>query len=419
MYNTTVCVGLAWGDEGKGKVVDYLSPFYDLVVRYAGGPNAGHTLKVGNNKIVLRLIPSGILHTHTVCILGHGMVIDPEVFYEEVKSLEKMGINLNNRLFVSSRAHIILPKHIEEDSIKNGHIGTTKKGIGPSYTDKVSRNGIRVLDLKNIVDKDNISFSNEILDTILKFTHEKTYKLVNNYIRNGKDVLFEGAQGTLLDIDCGTYPYVTSSNSIAGGACTGVGVGPTAITSCIGITKAYVTRVGAGPFPTKVNGNVAKHLQKNGNEYGSVTGRPRDVGWLDLPMLRYAVEVNNVSMLAITKLDVLTGLDEIKVCTCYNLIDNEFTIDSLPEIIYEENYKTFESWNENISQVKNFEDLPKNAKRLVKFLEKELNIPVCLISVGPERNQTIDMIDEAFNSFYKKRYTYNIPSFRGTIDPFI
>lgn len=406
MYNTTIVVGVAFGDEGKGKIVDYMAQSYDVVVRYAGGPNAGHTLHVDGEKVVLRLIPSGILQPHTVCIMAHGMVIDPNVFHEEVTALEAMGVDLYGRLFLSDRAHIILPEYIEADIAKNGRLGTTKKGIGPTYEAKIRRDGIRVLDLYSLK---NV-FSDEVLDTLARFKHDHTVEAVNKYIKSGNSVMFEGAQGTLLDIDCGTYPYVTSSNSVAGGACTGAGVGPTAITSCIGITKAYMTRVGTGPFPTRLDpyrGSVAEHLQTVGNEFGSVTGRPRDVGWLDLPLLKYAIDVNDISMLAVTKLDVLTGLDEIKVATkhvCDDAVMDYPLLDDLPNHIAEFDYKRFPGWTEDITNVTEFDDLPVNAQNFINYLAEEVGVPICLISVGPGRNQTINMIEEAYNEFYDKKF---------------
>jgi adenylosuccinate synthase len=437
MYNTTAFVGLAFGDEGKGKVVDYCAQAYDVVVRYAGGPNAGHTLKVDGQKVVLRLIPSGILHPHTECIMAHGMVIDPNVFHEEVTKLEEMGVKLDGRLFLSERAHVIMPEHIEKDIAKNGKLGTTKKGIGPTYEAKVRRDGVRVLDLKHLttytldylsgnnpgVGKDGkLIFSNEVLKTLTRFTHEWIPKIINGHIRDGKSVMFEGAQGTLLDIDCGTYPYVTSSNAIAGGACTGSGVGPTAITSCIGITKAYVTRVGEGPFPSEVNGEISKHLQTVGNEFGSVTGRPRKVGWLDLPLLKYAIEVNDVSMLAVTKLDVLTGLDEIKVATHHLWDDAVFdypVLDDLPRDICEQDYKKLPGWTEDITNVKSFDELPVNAQNYINYLAKELDVPICLVSVGPGRDQTINMMEEAYDSFYAKRFGWVGAGITDAVNTFV
>ncbi|MDP2683471.1 MAG: adenylosuccinate synthetase [bacterium] len=403
MYNTTVCVGVSFGDEGKGKVIDYLAQAYDVVCRVQGGCNAGHSLVVNGKKTILRLIPSGILWTHTVCIMCHGMVIDPNVFHEEVTNLEAAGINLEDRLILSDRAHVILPCHIEADIAKNEKLGTTKKGIGPCYEAKINRSGYRVCDLVN--SSCHNSFSSEVIATLSRFANNSTSRIINNYIKMNKGVIFEGAQGTLLDVDCGTYPYVTSSNAVAGGACTGAGVGPTAITSTIGITKAYVTRVGAGPFPTEANGDAATHIQTIGKEFGSVTGRPRQVGWLDLPLMRYAVDVNDLSMLAITKLDVLTGLDTIKVAT-HHILDNIAHEYPLIDRLYNVSllWKEFPGWTEDITNVKSFEDLPRNAKNYISFIATELDIPICLISVGPERDQTIDLMAEASSMYFTNKF---------------
>jgi adenylosuccinate synthase len=395
---STVFVGTAFGDEGKGKVVDYYAKDYDVVVRYSGGPNAGHTLVVNGKKTVFRLIPCGILHAHVECILGHGMVIDPNVFHEEVTALEASGLKLRRgRLKVSERAHVILPEHIQKDIDKNGKLGTTKKGIGPTYEAKVRRDGLRVCDFVHQAGGARYSkhFSNEVLDTLARFSHEWVPRIINEYILDGKRVMFEGAQGTLLDVDLGTYPYVTSSNATAGGACTGAGVGPTVIDEVVGITKAYMTRVGEGPFPSEINGELAEYIQKAGHEFGSVTGRPRKVGWLDLPLLRYAIQVNGITKLAVTKLDVLTGLEEIKVVTHHLWDEAPFeypVLDDLPRSICSEDYKTFPGWTEDITNVTSFKDLPETAKNFINYLSSELDVTVCLVSVGPDRNQTIDML---------------------------
>lgn len=437
MYNSTVVVGLQFGDEGKGKIVDHIAKDYDVVVRYAGGPNAGHTLNVNGKKTILRLIPSGILQPHTVCIMAHGMVINPNVFHGEVAALEAMGVKLDGRLFLSDRAHVIMPQHIQDDIAKNAKLGTTKKGIGPAYEAKVRRDGVRVLDLKHVhtytldyLAHDNpgvgsngkLIFSDDVIKTLTRFAYDSTVKAVNEYIKSGLNVMFEGAQGTLLDIDLGTYPYVTSSNAVAGGACTGSGVGPTAITSCIGITKAYMTRVGAGPFPSKANGKVSKHLQTVGNEFGSVTGRPRDVGWLDLPLLKYAIDVNDISMLAVTKLDVLTGLDKIKIVTHHDWDDAAFdypVIDDLPSSIRREDYKVFPGWTEDITDVKNFDDLPVNAQNFINYIAKEVDVPICLVSVGPGRDQTINMMEDAYDKFYAKKFGWVVSGVTDAVNDFV
>jgi adenylosuccinate synthase len=388
-HKTAVFVGSAFGDCAKGCVVDYIAKDCDIVVRYAGGANAGHTLVVDGKKTILRLIPSGILREDTICIMGHGMVIDPSVLHEEVKNLEAMGVSLDGRLFLSNHAHVIMPQYIAEDIRDNANLGTTLKGIGPCYEAKARREGIRVVNLNN----DFTSFfSYEELNTIHRFAEPYVPNMLNSYIKSGAKVIFEGAQGTLLDIDLGTYPYVTSSNASAGGACTGSGVGPTMISNVVGISKAYVTRVGTGPFPTKVEGDIAKHLQKVGKEFGSVTGRPRQVGWVDLPLLRYSVEVNGMSMMALAKLDVLSGLEKIKVATHHVLNEQKSKLpylDNLDEVNLI--YKEFSGWEEDISNIRNFNSLPENAQNYVRFIEQEIDIPICLISVGPGREQTIEI----------------------------
>lgn len=399
-----VVVGLQFGDEGKGKVVDYYAENADMVVRYAGGPNAGHTLIANGRKTVLRLIPSGVLHEKVSCVLGNGMVIDPFVLQGEFRALDDAGVDWKNRIVLSSQAHVIMPYHIQVDAYRESKasvkIGTTKKGIGPCYEDKVSRRGIRVVDLVDVKEPELIKNrqrwmraedieesekemwqAEDELCNYLKKAREilipyiiDTPVLVNLALNAGKNVLFEGAQGTELDIDHGTYPFVTSSSAISGGACTGSGVGPTKINKVIGITKAYTTRVGEGPFPTELNNEIGEHLRRVGNEYGSVTGRPRRVGWLNLQDLKYACMVNGTTGLAITKLDILSGLSSISVCTSY-----EDTV----------NLKTFEGWTEDLSSAKKFSDLPKNAQKYIEYIESCVEVPVCLISVGADRDNTI------------------------------
>ena len=422
MYNATIIVDISFGDVGKGRIVDYLSKIYDVVVRPTGGANSGHSLVINDKKTVLRLIPSGILNPHTICILGHGMAVDPNVFHQEVVQLEASGVNLNNRLILSNHAHVVLPEHIEIDKAKNGRLGTTNKGIGPCYESKARRDGLRIVDIEN-----NSSFSEEVFKTIERFSTKNVPHIINSHIKEGRNVMFEGAQGTLLDIDLGTYPYVTSSNAAAGGACTGSGVGPTAITSTIGITKAYVTRVGEGPFPTEITDESAKHLQTLGKEFGAVTGRPRKVGWLDLPLLRYAAEVNNLSMLAITKLDILSGLDIIKVATHYaEPIDSHAALSNIvsyPDLDTLNNvtpiYKEFPGWKEDISNVRNFEDLPINAQNYINFIYNELDMPICLISVGAERDQMIDQMDIACDTYYANKFGLTITGIREVVNTYM
>lgn len=405
-----VVVGLQYGDEGKGKVVDYYGERAHMVVRYAGGANAGHTLVVNGKKTILRLIPSGILNPDAICVMAQGMVIDPEVFAQEIKTLREAGIKIDGRLFVSDKASLILPIHIEVDQIRElgaNKIGTTKKGVGPTYEDKIARRGLKLGDLRDLdaartklwnsfyywtsayekqlnnplMSKQNIVEAAEIL---LPFLTD-TSALINQALCKGKNVLFEGAQGTMLDIDHGTYPYVTSSSAVAGGACTGAGVGPTKINKVVGITKAYTTRVGEGPFPTEITDAFAAELRTKGNEFGSVTGRPRRIGWLDLPDLEYACMVNGVTALAITKLDIFSGLESIQVCYSKGTATDFKTEITEPLQAYE----TLPGWEEDISLASRFSDLPKNAQRYVECVESYLATPVCLISVGAGRSNTI------------------------------
>jgi adenylosuccinate synthase len=417
-----VIVGAQWGDEGKGKIVDIYTEFAEVVVRYAGGPNAGHTLVVGDDKLVVRLLPSGILRPQTRCILAQGMVIDPDVLLGEVDELIRRGHReVEKRLCVSDRAHLILPYHVLVDTLREaapGGIGTTKKGIGPAYEDKARRTGVRAGDLRDPVRLgERIRASLEAwaptikhlggevpsADAILKQLEASTPRLVSllantsqivdQAVREGKRVMLEGAQGTLLDIDHGTYPFVTSSSAVAGGASIGVGIGPNRINSVLGITKAYATRVGSGPFPTELNDGDGQHLREVGAEFGSVTGRPRRTGWLDLPALRYAARVNGIDGLALTKLDVLTGLSRIQVCVAYDTPEgrtDEFPIDYLDvpgavKPVYEE----MTGWSEKLDGVRVLDELPKAARHYVRFLEEAAKVPLYLLSVGPRRSETI------------------------------
>jgi len=381
-YNTII-TDLFWGDSGKGRVIDYMANDFDIIVRSQGGANAGHTIIVKGEKFILRHIPSGILHDNIKCVLAPGMVIDLNVLADEIKSLQDRGVTLKNKLVVSNKAHIIFSNHKESDDV-TGKIGTTKKGIGPAYSSKVNRIGKRWDD---IVKDHYFEFQNAI-DIIKPFVMDTTY-LIHTYLKMG-NVLFEGAQGTLLDIDHGTYPYVTSSNTIAGGACTGAGVGPTMINEVLGITKAYVTRVGNGPFPTEFDDELAKDIRDVGKEYGSVTKRPRRIGWLDLPLLKYSIIVNGCTSLALIKLDVLSGLKKIKVCTSYKYNDIDTDIVPTNLDIAKPVYKTFTGWSEDISEARVYSDLPKAAQNYIDFLEEELNLDIILVSVGPERNSIID-----------------------------
>ncbi len=419
-----VVVGAQWGDEGKGKIVDIYTEFADFVVRYAGGANAGHTLVVGDEKIVVRLLPSGILRETTHCVLGQGMVVDPEVLLGEIDSLAKGGRDVASRLSVSDRAHLILPYHILVDTLRETRasedkaIGTTKKGIGPAYEDKVRRTGIRAGALRDL-DKlapqveqalaawaptitalgGEVPSVQSVVDPLRKLVSRivplltNTSKLVDDAVRAKKSVLLEGAQGTLLDVDHGTYPFVTSSSPVAGGAPIGTGIGPNRIDTVIGITKAYTTRVGAGPFPTELDDENGRHLAHAGVEFGAVTGRPRRTGWLDIPALRYAVRVNGVDALALTKLDVLTGLPVVKVCTAYDTAEgrtDDFPIDLIGEPgaatpVYEE----LPGWAEDLTGVRVIDQLPANARSYLRYLEEAVGVPVFLLSVGPRRAETV------------------------------
>ena len=423
--SSVVIVSAQWGDEGKGKIVDIYMEFADVVVRYAGGPNAGHTLVVGDEKIVVRLLPSGILRQGTHCILGQGMVIDTEVLLGEIDELHRRGHqNLEKRLSVSDRAHLILPYHVLIDTLREGSapaekaLGTTKKGIGPAYEDKVKRVGVRCGDLRDLkAMAARISYAMDAWAPTVKALGGElptvqsvmakleahaarivpmlahTSELVDEAIKAGKRVMLEGAQGTLLDIDHGTYPFVTSSSAGAGGAASGAGIGPNRIGTVIGITKAYTTRVGTGPFPTELDDSDGKHLREVGAEFGSVTGRPRRTGWLDLPALRYASRVNGIDGLALTKLDVLTGMDRIRVCVAYDTPSGRVTslpIDDLdtPGKVSPV-YVEMPGWKERLEGVRVLDDLPANARAYVRFIEEQAGAPVYLVSVGPRRSETI------------------------------
>jgi adenylosuccinate synthase len=423
--STVVIVGAQWGDEGKGKIVDFCTESADLVVRYAGGPNAGHTLVVGNDKLIVRLIPSGILRPNTQCVLGQGMVIDPGVLVSEIDELDRRGLAPSPRLFVSDKAHLIVPFHIAVDTLRETSggkagrtLGTTKKGIGPAYEDKAARRGIRAGCLRDLPRCQElleqaiaawaptlralggeVPKAADIIETLRPFAERivprlcDTSLLVSEALRAGKDVLLEGAQGTLLDIDHGTYPFVTSSSAGAGGAASGSGIGPTRIDTVLGITKAYATRVGEGPFPTELHDAVGAKLREDGAEFGSVTGRPRRTGWLDLPALRYAARVNGLDGLAVTKLDVLTGHSQLKVCVAYDTPEGrttEFPIDLLDRPgLATPVYETLEGWREPLASARTREALPPAAQAYLRFLEQGVDVPLYLVSVGARRDETI------------------------------
>lgn len=419
-----VVVGAQWGDEGKGKITDFLAEKADVVVRYQGGNNAGHTVAVDNEEFKLHLIPSGILYKDKPCYIGNGTVIDPAVLLEELKNLQNRGINIDN-LKISSKAHIIMPYHqridnADEQGKGKNKIGTTGRGIGPTYTDKAARTGIRVADLideeefprllKCIIDQKNRLLERyyetegfeyqQVLEIYTGYAKElKRYvddisMLVNDALEKGKNVLFEGAQGTLLDLDHGTYPYVTSSHPVAASACLGAGIGPTKINKVIGVAKAYITRVGEGPYPTELFCEIGEFIRKQGHEYGTTTGRPRRCGWFDAVAARYAARINGLDFLAITKLDVLTGLDTLKICTSYKYRGEYLYEFPAGRRILEECepcYEEWPGWKEDITRVQKIEDLPVNAKNYLERLREVSRVPIGIISLGPKRSQTIIM----------------------------
>ncbi len=427
----TVVLGAQWGDEGKGKIVDLLAKDVDVVARYQGGANAGHTIKLPDGReFVLHLIPSGIFHDDVTCVIGNGVVIDPVALLEEIKVIEREGISVKGRLFISHNAHLIMPYHKMLDvaaearlQAKDGSaVGTTGRGIGPAYEDKFARKGIRIVDLldreslreklrKNIAEKnellekfygssevcdvDKIVAEYEVFDQLMDAYITDTSLLMNRAIRDGKSILLEGAQAALLDIDFGTYPYVTSSNPTAGGACTGLGIPPMAIDRVVGVAKAYATRVGNGPFPTELTGDLGERLRKAGREYGATTGRPRRCGWFDAVAVRYTNMINGVSSLALTKLDVLSGFDEVKLCTRYERISDgreleNFTNDLRQLADIRPIYESFEGWSqEDLAGAMSREDLPGKVQRYLDALEREVECPLEIISVGAGREETL------------------------------
>lgn len=419
MNKVDVLLGLQWGDEGKGKVVDVLTPRYDVVARFQGGPNAGHTLEFEGKKYVLRSIPSGIFQNNNVNIIGNGVVLDPILFMDEAKALEESGTDIKKILKISKKAHLIMPTHRRLDAAQekakgDSKIGTTGKGIGPTYTDKISRNGLRVGDIfSNFEQKYAIAKAKHIatltqlggdtdvaeleaqwmqaIDYIKDFDIIDSEYVVNSLLAQGKNVLCEGAQGTMLDVDFGSYPFVTSSNTITAGACVGLGLAPNKIGDVYGIFKAYCTRVGSGPFPTELFDETGAKIRDLGHEYGAVTGRERRCGWVDLVALKYAIMINGVTKLIMMKSDVLDGFATIKACTAYK-IDGVVT-DQFPFDIKDENiepiYKELKGWNTDMTSMKSAEEFPTEFKAYIDFLESELNVPICIVSVGPDRSQTI------------------------------
>jgi adenylosuccinate synthase len=412
-------LGAQWGDEGKGKIVDLLTPQFDIVARCQGGHNAGHTVYVNGAKFVLRLIPSGILHDGVTCVIGNGLVVDPLALFAELDELARNGVSAANRLIVSDKAHVILPYHRDLDLLAEARrgerkIGTTSRGIGPAYEDKIARRGIRIADLadpagleQNV--RDNVTARNRLVhdstmdwrpvyETLMRQA-ERLQPMVRDVslfldeaMRAGRSVLFEGAQGTLLDIDHGTYPYVTSSNASIGGVCTGLGVGPRAIGAVLGVVKAYTTRVGEGPLPTELTGEMGNRLRDTGNEYGAVTGRPRRCGWYDAVAARYSVRINGLDALALTKLDVLDGLEQLEICTAYRAgarTLHEFPSDIMQLASCTPVYESWPGWSMPTRGVRRFSDLPENARRYIARLEEVSGVRAAIISTGSERNDTI------------------------------
>lgn len=414
-----VLLGLQWGDEGKGKVVDVLTPRYDVVARFQGGPNAGHTLEFEGKKYVLRSIPSGIFQHGQTNIIGNGVVLDPVLFREEAESLEKSGVDLKKILKLSKKIHLIMPTHrlldAANEKAKGGaKIGTTGKGIGPTYTDKISRNGLRLGDVYHSFDKKYAAARDRHVAMLRSMGEEPEFSeleqkwlsaieyikgydivdsehLVNKLLADGKSVLCEGAQGTMLDVDFGSYPFVTSSNTICAGACSGLGVAPNKIGEVFGIFKAYCTRVGAGPFPTELFDETGKLIRDLGHEYGAVTGRERRCGWIDLVALRYAIMINGVTQLIMMKSDVLDGFDEIKACVAYEI--NGERVEDFPFSIEEDEikpvYVTLPGWKTDMTAMKSEDEFPQQFKDYIAFLEKELKTPITIVSIGPDREQTI------------------------------
>jgi adenylosuccinate synthase len=412
-------LGAQWGDEGKGKIVDLLTAHFSIVARYQGGHNAGHTVYVSGRKFILRLIPSGILHPGVTCVIGNGVVIDPQALFAEVDELTKAGIDVEGRMVISDKAHLILPYHRDLDLLSEARrgerkIGTTSRGIGPAYEDKIARRGIRVGDLADpaVLEqgvRDNVAARNRlvqdstmdwrpVLEQLLKYRERlrpwvrDVSLMLSQAMRDGQSILFEGAQGTLLDIDHGTYPYVTSSNASIGGVCTGLGVGPRAIDGVLGVAKAYTTRVGEGPLPTELTGEMGNRLRESGHEYGAVTGRPRRCGWYDAVAVRYGVRINGLDALALTKLDVLDGLEQIEVCTAYRCGGR--TLTDFPSDISllaacEPVYETLPGWSRPTKGARRFADLPDAARRYIARLEEISGVPAAIISTGSERDDTI------------------------------
>ncbi len=428
MKKIDVLLGLQWGDEGKGKIVDVLTPEYDMIARFQGGPNAGHTLEFNGIKHVLHTIPSGIFHEKTINIIGNGVLIDLYIFQKEIDKLIERNIDARKNLKISKKAHLILPTHrlldaVYEQSKGNSKIGSTLKGIGPAYTDRTARNGLRIGDtqrtnfiekynhLKNIhleiiknhqlkiedLQIENMSFSEYEEKWLTVVNHLNEFDLIdseyfiNQALKDNKTILAEGAQGSLLDIDFGSYPFVTSSNTITAGVCTGLGVSPDKIGKVLGVFKAYCTRVGSGPFPTELFDNDGEKIREIGREFGSTTGRPRRCGWLDIPALNYAIMLNGVTDLIVTKIDVLNDFEELKICTSYEF--DKKTINYIPfeaeDNLLTPNFQQISGWNSNINEIKTYNQLPEKLKNYLQYIENNVNIPISIVSNGPDRTQTI------------------------------
>jgi adenylosuccinate synthase len=415
-----VLLGLQWGDEGKGKIVDVLTPKYDIIGRFQGGPNAGHTLEFNGIKHVLHTIPSGIFHDKAVNIVGNGVVIDPVIFKKEIDALLKLGVDVKSKLILAKRAHLILPTHRLLDAASEAakgkeKIGSTLKGIGPTYMDKTGRNGLRVGDIslpnfkekynaliekhKQILSHHNFEYNLaelepawfEGIEVLKTLQHIESEHYINDALKSNKTILAEGAQGSLLDIDFGSYPFVTSSNTICAGACTGLGIAPNKIGNVIGIFKAYCTRVGSGPFPTELNDEVGEQIRKTGNEFGSTTGRARRTGWLDIPALKYAVMINGVTELMMMKADVLSGFEKIKVCVGYNYQGKKIDYlpyDYSPELLTPV-YTELNGWNQDLTGLSSPDQMPEALNEYIAFIEKETGVPISIVSVGPDRTQTL------------------------------
>lgn len=416
-----VLLGLQWGDEGKGKIVDVLTPTYDIIARFQGGPNAGHTLEFEGIKHVLHTIPSGIFHGNVVNLIGNGVVIDPVVFQKELEKLAPFNIDIKNRLILSKKAHLILPTHrlldaASEAAKGKNKIGSTLKGIGPTYMDKTGRNGLRVGDIFSPNFKEKYDVLVEKHENLLKHFEGFEYNLaelegpwmegieilksltavdseryMNQAMKDGKKILAEGAQGTMLDIDFGTYPFVTSSNTVTAGTCTGLGVAPARIGNVIGIFKAYCTRVGSGPFPTELEDETGEKIRQEGREFGSTTGRPRRCGWIDIPAMKYAIMINGVSELAMMKADVLDKFETIRACVKYKVdgVEMDYLPYDIDDVSIEPIYEDLKGWNKDLTQVGSYNDVPEELKAYVAYLERHLEVPITTVSVGPDRKQTL------------------------------